>query len=442
MSSQIAITSLYDQLIASFDPAVSGDAALDRVKKDAFAAFQKNGFPSAKNEYWRFTNVRPFVQDDFGAAPSANVDFAALKPYEAEADFDGLDAYKLVLVNGKINFEHSSLPDSDKIAIQPVSAVKNSEFFLSAINKNLDLRDAGNAFSALNTALFEDGYSIEIKEGVTLDKPLHIYQLFAADGNVFLNTRNIVWVNKGANLELIETADCIGISKYFINTVTDVTVATEGFLRHTVIQDGNAGERWVSHTQVDQAENSRYENYIFSFPSAELIRNDLNVELNGTYTETHMYGLYLVGKDQLIDNHSLVGHRSPHCESNQLYKGVMLENGKGVFNGRIYVHPDAQKTNAYQSSKNMLFSNEANVHAKPQLEIYADDVKCSHGTTIGQFDPEMVFYLQSRGIAEQEAKAMLVNAFAYDVSSKIPNEVLRDYVEELVRKAISSADTE
>lgn len=434
----VLTSSIYEQFVERFS--VTDDtAALGSIRQEAFDAFKKNGFPAIKNEYWRFTNVRPFISENYSLHYADIPVTATINNAEAIASIPDLDAYKLVLFNGSIQFELSQLPDSTQVSIQPVSSIKNADFFLSTINKQLDLSDAGNSFAALNTAFFNDGYAIEVKAGVLLDKPIHIYQIFDHADNLFVNTRNWIMINKNAHVEIIETADCVGDAHYFINSVTDITISNDAFLKHSVIQGGQESERWVNHTQVDQQPNSHYENYIFSVPAAALIRNNLNVELNGTYTETHMYGLYIVGKNQLIDNHSLVGHRMPHCDSNQLYKGVMLDGGKGVFNGRIYVHPDAQKTNAYQSSKNMLFSDNGSIHVKPQLEIYADDVKCSHGTTIGQFDPEMLFYLQSRGIDQVQAKAMLVNAFSYDVSNKISNEALRNYVEDLVHNTISSA---
>ncbi|HEU0227887.1 MAG TPA: SufD family Fe-S cluster assembly protein, partial [Arachidicoccus soli] len=176
-----------------------------------------------------------------------------------------------------------------------------------------------------------------------------------------------------------------------------------------------------------------------TLPKADLVRNNLNVVLDGVNTETHLYGLYLVADKHLVDNHSVVDHRFPNCQSNQLYKGVILDGGKGVFNGKIYVHRAAQKTNAFQQNNNLLFSPNATINSKPQLEIFADDVKCSHGTTVGQFNEESLFYLRSRGVGEESARGMLVNAFAFDVTNKIENEALRNYVEHLIEITIEKA---
>ncbi|QES88006.1 Fe-S cluster assembly protein SufD [Rhizosphaericola mali] len=441
MSNQIATANIFDQLVESFNLQSKDGSALAALQEKALDAFKENGFPTIKNEYWRFTNVKPFLNDNFQFNDAfVSIEKDNLETIISDNAIPNLDAYKLVLVNGAINFELSILPDSNNVTIQPVSAAKNTEFFVNAINNRMDVKDAKDAFVAINTALFQDGFCIEVKSGFTLDKPIHIFQIFQANANVFIQPRNLVVVNKSANIEIIETGVCLGENVYFINSVSDLQIAENALLVHSIVQDGKTTERYINNTQVSQQRDSRYENYIYSIPEAQLIRNNLNVELESQNTETHMYGLYLSGKGQVIDNHSLVDHLNPNCQSNQLYKGVMIEGGRAVFNGRIYVHEDAQKTNAFQSNNNMLFSDESVINSKPQLEIYADDVKCSHGTTIGQYDKDALFYLQARGLAESQARAMLVNAFANDVTSKIPNEALREYVEEKVSYIISNAE--
>ena len=207
------------------------------------------------------------------------------------------------------------------------------------------------------------------------------------------------------------------------------------------MQTAESGTRLVTATEVNQARHSVYSNYTFSLPSADIIRNNLHMSLNDKETETHLFGLYLGRGKQLIDNHSLVNHKMPHCNSNEIYKGVLTENSVGVFNGKIYVQPYAQKTNAFQKNNNLLLSDTASINSKPQLEIFADDVKCSHGSTVGQLSNEAMFYLQSRGIGEQKARALLVNAFLFDVTEKIKIPELEEFVNHLVTYHIPLAET-
>lgn len=436
MSNQIAISNLYDQLT---DFQVSNEnETLGKIRQQAFEQFKSYGFPNNKSEYWRFTNPTQLVSNTYQIGEADAIDDAELQKIIAEKSIPNLDAYLLVMVNGSLNTQFSTLPTQAGIQIKKIEDESDSEIFLSNINKQLDLDNVMNAFVAVNTFSFKDGYAIEVKKGFALDKPLVILEIFNSQNDVFLNPRNYVYVNEGAQLDVIDLSYCVGNAQYFINSTTDVYVASDAMFRHILLQSGKRNENWINHNQVDQAANSHYQNYVYSVPTSKFVRNNLNVELNGEHTETHMYGLNLTGKDQLVDNHTLVSHRQPNCDSFQQYKSVVLDNGKSVFNGRIYVHPDAQKTNAYQSNKNMIFSPEGTVNAKPQLEIYADDVKCSHGTTIGQLDPIQLFYLQSRGIDEVQAKAMLVNAFAFDITGKIKNEALREYIENLFTTNIAA----
>jgi Fe-S cluster assembly protein SufD len=218
----------------------------------------------------------------------------------------------------------------------------------------------------------------------------------------------------------------------FVNGVTEIALATQAQFNHYDIQTGRENMRFVQRTEATQQKHSNYSNYTFTLPGSDVVRNTLNLHLDQAETESHLYGLYFAGGKQLVDNHTEVHHKFPNCESNQLYKGVLAGNSKAVFNGKIYVYEDAQKTNAFQQSNNILLSDKATVDAKPQLEIFADDVKASHGTTVGQLDKEALFYLKSRGIGEQSAKNMMINAFAFDVTQKVKHEALRKYLEKLI----------
>ncbi|ANI90645.1 Fe-S cluster assembly protein SufD [Arachidicoccus ginsenosidimutans] len=432
------LTESFGQVYAQFEHTES--TSLLAKRKAAFDLFAQQNFPTTKNEEWRFTNITPFVNESYALHSCNEVEQSTIQEAIEKATIPNLDAYLLVLVNGVINHEFSNLPSSENIKIQTIDEVKNIAGFDKFVNKTIDV--AKFPFAALNTAFFEDGYFIELKKNFQLDKSLQIIHVYSEKENVFLQPRNIVKLAQGTACNIIETSVCISKDTVFVNSFTEVFVEENAYFRHAHFQRGNANERWIVHTQVEQEQNSRYDNYTITLPQADLVRNNLNVVLDGKNTETHLYGLYLVGDKHLVDNHSKIDHKYPNCESNQLYKGVILDGGRGVFNGKIYVHRPAQKTNAFQQNNNLLFSPNAVINSKPQLEIFADDVKCSHGSTVGQFNEESLFYLRSRGVGEESAKSMLVNAFMFDVTEKIKNEALRSYLEHLIEDTIEKAQKE
>ncbi|MET1053691.1 MAG: Fe-S cluster assembly protein SufD [Pedobacter sp.] len=423
---------LYDKLIAEFENSESASGTngdLSTIRNTAFDLFKAKGFPTLKDEDWRFTNLGPFLTDDFsfvtGEAEEDQVIAAVNK-----ATIPGLNAYLLVLLNGKIQPALSVLPDAEHISIHTTNSISDSSVFSEFAS--LDAKET-NRMLALNTALFTDGYFLEVHKNVVLDKPIQIVNLYAADDHAFFQPRHLVIVNQNAKAELIETSIFITNGhRAILNSVIQADVKENAQLIQYNIQNNLPDERLITYNQVRQEQNSRYDNFTFNLPGAELIRNNLEIELNGSNTETHLFGLYLVGGQQLTDNHTAIHHKFPHCESNEVYKGVLLENGKAVFNGKVFVERPAQKTNAFQQNNNLLLSDKAQVFAKPQLEIYADDVKCSHGCTVGQFDPESLFYLRARGISEESARKLLVEAFMFDVTQKISNEVVKEYVQSLI----------
>jgi Fe-S cluster assembly protein SufD len=423
---------LYDKLITEFESSESAKGTngdLSNIRNTAFDLFKAKGFPTTKDEDWRFTNISPFLTDDISLI-TADADEDKVIAAVNKATIPGLNAYLLVLLNGKIQPALSVLPDAQQISIHTTESVSDSSIF--ADFAALDAKE-NNRMLALNTALFTDGYFLEIHKNVVLDKPIQIVNLYSADDHAFFQPRHLVIVNQHAKAELIESSIFIkNGNRAVLNSVIQAEVKENGQLIQYNIQNNLPDERLITYNQVRQDQNSRYDNFTFNLPGAELIRNNLEIELNGSNTETHLFGLYLVGGQQLTDNHTAIHHKFPHCESNEVYKGVLLENGKAVFNGKVFVERPAQKTNAFQQNNNLLLSDKAQVFAKPQLEIYADDVKCSHGCTVGQFDPESLFYLCARGISEESARKLLVEAFMFDVTQKIGNEVVKEYVQSLI----------
>ena len=404
---------LYDQLIRQFEELPSPDAR----RQKAFAAFKSKGFPTIKDEDWRFTNPAPYLKDAYRIGGTSR---DSLKDCLCGCKVEGWDAYQVVLVNGCVDTSLSELPEDSGVTVHALSETPE---------RYANLETGIYPFADLNTALHKDGLFIEVRATSRPAKPLHVIHLYTADAPAFFQPRHLVVLHRQAELHFMESSACTtGSAPILVNTVLECNLSDGAQLTHYVLQSGRRGERMVCHTQVTQARDSRYDNVTVSLPEADLIRNQLNVVLDGSGSECHLYGLYLPGDNQVVDNHTVVDHRQPNCESNELYKGVLRGNAKAVFNGKIFVRQAAQKTNAFQQNNNLLLGDKAVVHSKPQLEIFADDVKCSHGSTIGQFNPESLFYLRARGIGEEMAKELLVQAFGADITDRVSSEAVQRHL--------------
>ena len=419
---------LFEEIVNGYHERLASDVAgesadLRRTRQSAFEKFRLLGFPTIRHEDWKYTNLARFLKEEYTIDGQR-----AGAPGFPEVTIPGLDAYQVVLVNGIWDGQVSggALPRGLEI-MRVADALKDpamAGYFENGKWGNL-------AFPNLNTAFFTDGLLIRVNGAI--DKPLHVVHRFGADRNVLLQPRHL-WV-AGANAELtvVETVHSIaGDTRIWINSLTEVLVQRDARVNHLHIQTAGTGIRLVNHTTVRQKKQSLYNNYTFTFPGAELVRNDLQLRLEEDHTETHLYGLYLASGQQVVDNHTLVDHQKPNCFSNELYKGVLLDRSTGVFNGKVYVHQDAQKTNAFQQNNNLVISKQATIDSKPELEIFADDVKCSHGSTVGQFSEEALFYLRARGIGEEAAKAMLISAFAFDVTEKVKIGAVEQYINHLI----------
>lgn len=422
---------LYDELVNNFESQnISEVDFFNEKRKEGFENFKRLGFPTRKHEDWKYTGVTSFLNDEFSTSQFLNTKVD--ESYFSQFAIPEMDCYEFVLLNGKLQHHAKELPEF--IRVRSINDIKGDRV---AATKFGSATDIDSTFAALNTAMFTDGFYLEIEAGAILEKPLHIIHLFKNGENAFIQPRNLVIIGRGASISILESfVSEEGNSKLFINNLVEVVANENSFVDHYILEVLKSGSRLVNQTDVSVARSCVYNNYTFSLPGAELIRNNLNVNLDSSSTEAHLFGLYLGAGNQLIDNHSMVNHKLPNCDSNEIYKGVLLDNSTGVFNGKIYVHQDAQKTNAFQQNNNLLLSNKAVINTKPQLEIFADDVKCSHGTTIGQLSTEALFYLRSRGIGENSARALLVNAFAFDVTSKIKIPELKKYVNSLITKHI------
>ncbi|MFT4024124.1 MAG: Fe-S cluster assembly protein SufD [Flavihumibacter sp.] len=426
----IITTSLYDQLSALYaeKETAAAEPWFSRLRTAAFDSFRANGFPTAKNEEWRFTNVSPFLKEAYQLQPAADA------PAEggSRIDLSALDAYEVVLNNGVPR----ELPEIPGIRISALRDAAGSSLLQQYLGRSIQLSQS--SFAALNTALFTDGLLIEVEKNATIGKPLLITHAYNAAWPFFAQPRLLVVAHRSSRIELVERYVVEGQEAVFANGVTECFVAENARVDHYDIQVAPANFHLVNFTQVSQQADSLYNNHTYTLPGASFVRNNLHLDLQASNTESHLYGLYLAGGSQLVDNHTLVNHAKPHCFSNELYKGVLADTARAVFNGKIMVQLDAQKTNAFQQNNNMLLSDKAVVDSKPQLEIFADDVKCSHGSTLGSFDESSLFYLKARGIGEASARNMLVKAFAFDVTQQIPITAVRDCVEALITQKMES----
>jgi Fe-S cluster assembly protein SufD len=432
-------TSLYDQLVADFEVRSILSSSLESeelfaLREKAFEQFKQLGFPSTKVEDWKYTNLAPFLKDEFVTEQEDDM-LTVSEEFIAKVKIKSLDCYNIILLNGKYRSDLSDTIPGENIFLFPLSAAMNKAAFKEHFGKHVNVEK--NHFAALNTALFRDGLFLEVKSKKIIDKPLHIIHITSADNNLFLQPRHLFVIGAHTETNIIESyVTARSKAKVFVNNVSEIVVGEDSRLQHYYIQSGDERTRYIHLTEVHQQTSSLYNNYKASFPGTGFLRNNLNVVLDGENIESHLYGLYLSGGRQVIDNHTIVDHRKPHCQSNELYKGVMKDEAVGIFNGKIFVRKDAQKTNAFQQNNNLMLSKKAVVDSKPQLEIFADDVKCSHGSTVGQFNNEALFYLKSRGIGEEKARALLIHAFAYDVTEKMPIKAVQSHINQLIEDGL------
>lgn len=431
----LTTASLTNSISAAFENHLAkmpANSAIRNKRVLAMEHFLKLGIPDKKNEEYKYSNAKSFLNDSFKLEAVGKVNlptkrFKKLIPLK--------NAHVIVLINGIFSTEHSQLiPTDSSIFISNLAAIYASQKDVIETHFANYADSSTDAFIALNTALAKDGAYIRIAQNTTVNEPVHIINLISSTENYLANTRNLIIVEKGAKVDILETfvsLDSNCNEKLFTNHLSELIIEENAQVGYCRIQAEEKNASQVNTTQVIQLKGSLFNTYTYSL-SGEFVRNNLNIVLDAENCETHLYGLYLPRHKEHFDNHTLVDHRKPNCFSNELYKGIMSDASTAVFNGKIFVRPDAQKTNAFQSNKNMLLGNDASINTKPQLEIYADDVKCSHGTSTGRMDEEAMFYLRSRGIGEESAKNLLMHAFAEEVVNAIQFEPLRTYIESLI----------
>jgi Fe-S cluster assembly protein SufD len=357
-------------------------------------------------------------------------------------DIEGLrlpgheQANELIFINGRFSFELSTIRSTDLVVL-PLETAANSEFKdLVSANLGHSSKYLNDGINAISSALVEDGVFIHLKKAQIPEHPIYIYNITdARASNIFSQPRSLIYVSQRAELQMVETFITLGLNESFANQVMEVVVEQDAYVEHYKIQNDAKHTNHVSTTHFRQIGKSYVHTVTISLDGG-IVRNNLNMVMDAENCESHLYGLYLQKGKSHIDNHTVVDNVKPNCLSNEFYKGILDESSSGVFNGKIFVQRDAQKTNAYQSNKNVLLSGDASVNTKPQLEIFADDVKCSHGCTIGRLDEEGLFYLRSRGISEKIARSLLLHGFVVDILDKIKPVAIRDYVDQLISERL------
>ena len=392
------------------------------TRQCALKYFKAQGLPTLKDENYKYTPISSFLTAHFDWSQLATL----VRPIPQETTsvcYHNMDAYHVVLLNGQVSNKHTQLGSHEQfmqvLTFQEAHQRQHHAFlehFAQHAQSNKD------AFTALNTALFEKGLFIHIADHAIVDKPLVLYHCTTPHTQPSMtHPRLLIVVGKHSQMSIINTWQTTG----FTNAVTEVVLQDNARMDYYTLQmhlDSQSCQ--VNTTQCYQAQQSTLNTYTFTWSGA-MVRNNLNSMIDAPYSETNMYGLYCLRQQQHVDNCTTVDHRKPHTYSHELYKGIMMEKSTGVFNGKIYVRAEAQKTNALQTNNNLILSRHATLHTKPQLEIWADDVKCSHGATTGQLDEEQIFYLRTRGVQEDMARCLLQQAFSNEVIDKVPLATLR-----------------
>jgi Fe-S cluster assembly protein SufD len=408
---------------------------MNALREEAIEKFSMIGIPDKKNESYRYTNLLPFFGHEFmNIFMPSEADFQRAEDFRC--DVTELDSYGIVLLNGfypTINEKLRELPGGIMVGSMNEAAKEFSSIVAGHYGKYVNGND--DPLVHLNTAMATDGVYIRVPEGTVLNKPVQIVNLVQAEGDIFNQHRNLIIIEKNADVTLIICDHTLSPGKFLTNAVTEIFVGENARFDIVRVQNehNNAGK--ITHTFIHQQRDSRASSNNITLHGG-LVRNSTHHYLGGEGAECNSYGLYLSDKFQHVDNYVSVDHAFPHCLSNQLFKGVLDDMATGAFNGRIHVKQDAQKTQAYQRNNSILLTDDAKMDTKPQLEIHADDVKCSHGATVGQLDDNALFYLRSRGINHREARLMLMFGFAHEVIQNIKVEALRERIDNLVMQRL------
>ena len=404
----------------AFEGQVDVNSSLHELRVDAMKCFETKGFPTKKEEAWKYTSLNSVLKNDFSVFPKHEnaIEFSDVKKYFLHE----IDTYKVVFIDGVFSsFLSATTHDGLDVCLMS-SALTKPKYKMVIDAYYHQIANKEESLTALNTAFATEGAFIHIPKSKVVDKPIEImYFTTGVESALLVQPRNLIVVGENSHVQIIERHQCIEGNPVLTNSVTEVFAQKRAIVDYYKIQNDVLTANLVDNTYISQKQESHVSVHTFSF-GGNLTRNNLNFYHFGERIDSTLKGITIIGHKQHVDHFTLVNHATPNCESHQNYKTIIADSATGVFNGKIYVEKEAQKTDAFQQNNNILIGDKATINAKPQLEIFADDVKCSHGCTIGQLDETALFYMQQRGIPQKEAKALLMYAFSNDVieSIKIP----------------------
>lgn len=410
------------------------------IRKLALQSLKNLEVPTMKDEEWRYTNLNFLSKHDFNFShknPDIQLDVEDIEDFMIK----DIEANILVFVNGAFSEKLSRISyPRDEIIVESFAAAekRNAPNLIKHFTNHAKYEN--DFFTAMNSAYSNDGVYINIPGGVYIDEPIHI--MFITDsrnGAILSNPHNVILVGKCSQVKLIETYHTIGDNPAFTNMVSEIVLDFATNVEFSKIQNDKGNSFYIGTTHVSQAKNSSLTSANLTL-SGRFVRNNLKTVFNEENAEANLYGFYFMKNDDFVDNHTAIDHAVPNCISNEFYKGILDQKSRAVFSGKVLVRQDAQKTNAFQTNKNILLTDDAKINTKPQLEIYADDVKCSHGATTGYFDKEALFYFKARGISETMAKSLLLNAYASEIIEKIKISALRDSIKRQVAERLTVDD--
>ena len=425
---------LKDKIVSSyvaFEDGVDINSDIHEIRSEAFHNFEKLGFPTKKLEAWKYTSLNSILKEDYSIFPDKGktVNLADVKKYFIH----DIDTYKVVFIDGKYS-SFLSETTHDTIDVCLMSSALTKAKYKPIIENYFNKAAKQDNLTSLNTAYAKEGAYIHIPKSTEVQKPIQIINFTTGSEEATMTQpRNLIVVDQNAHVQIIERHQSLTKNAVLTNAVTEIFADRHATVDYYKIQNDHTSASLVDNTYIEQQSESEVSVHTFSF-GGNITRNNLNFFQKGEHINSVLKGITIIEGKQHVDHHTLVHHIEPNCESHQDYKGIFDERSTGVFNGKVIVEKEAQKTNAYQQNNNVLVSDRSTINAKPQLEIFADDVKCSHGCTIGQLDDKALFYMQQRGIPKKEARGLLMYAFANTVleSVKIPE------VKERITKIIAN----
>ncbi|MGV6828808.1 MAG: Fe-S cluster assembly protein SufD [Flavobacteriales bacterium] len=428
--------SLKEKILSShiaFNDYLEDKSPVHEIRTNAIKTFEKEGFPTKKEEEWKYTSLKNLLKNDFGIfSKSENtIEFNDVKPFFLH----DIDTFKVVFIDGVYSsFLSETTHDSMDICLLS-SALKKPKY-AAVIEAYYNKVASKNSITSLNTAFAKEGAYIYIPKNKEVEKPIEIiYFTTSTDASLMLQPRNLIVVGENAHVQIIERHQNLSNNEVFTNSVTEIFAEKRAYVDYYKIQNDSSNASLIDNTFISQEQESNCNVHTFSF-GGKLTRNNLQFFQKGEHCDSILKGISIIKGKQHVDHSTMVKHSAPNCESHQDYKGLYAENSTGVFNGKVLVEKEAQKINAFQQNNNILIDDKATINAKPQLEIFADDVKCSHGCTIGQFDEDALFYLRSRGIAKNEAHALLMYAFANTVLESVKIPTLKARINKLIAEKI------